>query len=283
MKKRLISISVGLVLLAFLMWQLDTVAVNVAFAVIGAIGVFEITRALGLNDNKLWMLLFGLLHVWNMLLLPNEHYFVYALLFVMFCLVMFLKNRHYTFKEAGGAFAATIMLTMGLRSILVICAESKTVWDARFMFFMGLALGWLCDTLAFTFGHWLGKKKLCPTISPNKTVAGAVGGILGTPVLVVLLYWWYASSAAPDSAFYGKLDVQHFAFFAVLGLLGAIVGIIGDLSASYIKRECGIKDFGNIMPGHGGVIDRLDSVLFTCTLAACAYELYLGWFCVNMP
>ncbi len=278
MKKRLISIAVGLVLLAFLMWRLDTVAVNIAFALIGAIGVFEITRALGMNDNRLWVVLFGLLHVWNMLLLPDAHYFIYLLLFVMFCLVMFLKNRHYTYKEAAGAFAATVMLTMGLRSILVIRDASQTVWDARFMFFMGLALGWLCDTLAFTFGNLFGKKKLCPSISPNKTVAGAVGGVVGTPVLIALLYWWYASSAAPGSAFYGRLGAAHFAFFAVLGLVGAVVGIIGDLAASYIKRECGIKDFGNIMPGHGGVIDRLDSVLFTCTLASFAYALWLAWF-----
>ena len=279
MKKRLISVAVGLLLLAALMWKLDTCAVNITLAVVGAIGVFEILRALGLAENKLWVVLFALMHVWNMLCLPDAHYFLYALLFVMFCLLILLtRRRHESYKAAAGAYAGTVMLSMGLRSILVICGEAGTVQDERFMFFIGLALGWLCDTLAFTFGHLLGKRKLCPSISPNKTVAGAVGGIIGTPILIVLCYWAYTANCAPDSLFCGQTGLRQYIFFAVLGLVGSVVGIIGDLAASYIKRECGIKDFGNIMPGHGGVVDRLDSVLFTCTLAAAAYQLFIHWF-----
>jgi phosphatidate cytidylyltransferase len=72
----------------------------------------------------------------------------------------------------------------------------------------------------------------------------------------------------------------HLVFYFVMGLIGGLIGIIGDLAASFIKRECGIKDFGSLMPGHGGALDRLDSVLFTATFAAFAFKLFFDWFSV---
>ncbi len=278
MKKRLISIAVGLVLLAGLLWKIDTAVNPVALSVLGLLAIFELTRALGLNDNWLFFILFSLAHVYNIVLRPDGLYFTYALLFLMFCLIMFSKNRHYTFKEGAGAFAGTVMISFGLRAIVEIEAMAPTVGDARFMFVMGLCLGWVCDTFAFCVGKLCGKRKLCPTISPNKTVAGAVGGLVGTPVVIALVFWYYAGHTQAGSLFYGRSGAPQLAFYAAMGLIGAAIGIIGDLAASYIKRECGIKDFGNIMPGHGGALDRLDSVLFTCIFASRAYALFARLF-----
>ncbi len=278
MKQRLISIAFGLVLLAVILLLIDTIFNPIIFSLIGIIAIFEMMRALGLNDRPLFLILFSAAHIYNIFVQPDGFYFTYLLLFLMFCLVMFSKKRHVTFKEGAGALVGTIMISYGLRSIIEIEALAPTVSDARFMFVMALCLGWVCDSFAYCVGRAIGKKKLCPTISPNKTVAGAVGGVVGTPIVIAIVFSVYAANCGSESMFFGKNALPHIAFYAAMGLIGAVIGIIGDLAASYIKRECGIKDFGNIMPGHGGAVDRLDSVLFTSIFASLAYTLFLRLF-----
>ena len=119
---------------------------------------------------------------------------------------------------------------------------------------MGLCGAWIADTAAYFVGTFLGKNKLCPEISPKKTIEGFAGGILITGILFMLINLIY-SKIVPE------ISVNYFNV-CILGILLAIVGTIGDLSASILKRQCGIKDYGNIMPGHGGLMDRFDSVLF---------------------
>ena len=97
----------------------------------------------------------------------------------------------------------------------------------------------------------MGKHKLCPEISPKKTVEGFIGGIVTTGIV-------YSIAFCIHSGF----EVSRVLFAFVLGGICAVIGTLGDLSASMIKRQAGIKDYGNIMPGHGGVMDRFDSVLF---------------------
>ena len=129
-----------------------------------------------------------------------------------------------------------------------------------------LGLGWVCDTLAYTFGSLFGKHKLCPSISPKKTVEGAIGGALGTLVVAVAAYVLYAN-LAENSVFAGTVGIATICCFAFMGAAGAVVGMLGDLAASFIKRECGIKDFGKVFPGHGGMLDRFDSAFFTLPTA----------------
>ncbi|MEG1061094.1 MAG: phosphatidate cytidylyltransferase [Oscillospiraceae bacterium] len=278
MKKRLLSIAVGLVLLAGILAMIDTVVIPIAASIVGAIAIFELTRALGLNDNKLFFILFSLAHCYNMFILPDGFYFTFVLLFIMFCLTMFCKNRHYLFKEGAAAFAGIVLITSGFRAIITIENHAPNAADARFMIIMAMCLGWICDTFAFIFGKLFGKKKLCPEISPNKTVAGAVGGIVGTAIFTAAAFGIYALKCSAGSLFCGMVMPIHIAFYGAIGLVGSIVGIVGDLSASYIKRECGIKDFGNIMPGHGGALDRFDSVLFTGVFASLVYGLFIKIF-----
>lgn len=108
---------------------------------------------------------------------------------------------------------------------------------------------WGTDTCAYIFGSLFGKNKLCPKISPNKTIEGSIGGIFGCTLLTVGFSKYFILSPL------WKL--------VLLAILGGIVAQVGDLSASQIKRITGIKDFGFIMPGHGGILDRFDSILFT--------------------
>ena len=110
-------------------------------------------------------------------------------------------------------------------------------------------IAWGTDTFAYLSGSLFGKTKLCPKLSPKKTVEGSLGGILGA-IILTLIY----------AKYFGVFPVWK---FVLLSLIGSIIAQIGDLTASKIKRLTGIKDFGFIMPGHGGVLDRFDSILFT--------------------
>lgn len=129
------------------------------------------------------------------------------------------------------------------------------------------------DTFAYLVGSTLGKRKLCPSISPKKTVAGAIGGLLGSVLCAVtffLLFDLYAVIPVGYISFSDSVAVRA-VVFVVLGIVGGVLAEIGDLAASRIKRTMNIKDFGNIFPGHGGVLDRLDSIMFTLVMLFTAF------------
>lgn len=109
------------------------------------------------------------------------------------------------------------------------------------------------DTCAYEIGSRFGKRKLCESISPKKTVEGAIAGIVGAVLSYIILTFIVNS-------FFG-MNINYL-FIILMGLVVSIVGQFGDLSASIIKRYCGIKDFGEVLPGHGGILDRFDSLLF---------------------
>lgn len=129
------------------------------------------------------------------------------------------------------------------------------------------------DTFAYLVGSTLGKRKLCPSISPKKTVAGTIGGLLGSVLCAVtffLLFDLYAVIPVGYVSFSDSVAVRA-VVFVVLGIVGGVLAEIGDLAASRIKRTMNIKDFGNIFPGHGGVLDRLDSIMFTLVMFFTAF------------
>ncbi len=116
------------------------------------------------------------------------------------------------------------------------------------------------DTFAYLIGSTLKGPKLCPTISPNKTVSGAIGGIIGgmlgaSLVLCCSVFGWLNVPALSSTM---GLNIMH---YLILGFVGAMFTQLGDLIASYIKRQCEIKDFGKTLPGHGGILDRIDGLL----------------------
>ena len=112
------------------------------------------------------------------------------------------------------------------------------------------------DTMAYFIGSRWGKRKLCPAVSPNKSIEGAAAGLMGS-ILFAMLTAGAVAIFAP---------IPPFWHFPILGLLGGVAGQVGDLFASLIKRHCGIKDFSNIFPGHGGMMDRLDSVYWATVI-----------------
>nr|MCR5655444.1 phosphatidate cytidylyltransferase [Lachnospiraceae bacterium] len=114
---------------------------------------------------------------------------------------------------------------------------------------------WVCDTAAYIFGSLFGKHKMAPVLSPKKSVEGAIGGIFGA----ALVGWLYALVLTYLGV---KLEYMYWAF-PLVSAIGALFSQIGDLTASALKRDFEQKDYGNLIPGHGGIMDRFDSVLFT--------------------
>jgi phosphatidate cytidylyltransferase len=122
------------------------------------------------------------------------------------------------------------------------------------------------DVFALFTGTWIGGPKLCPNISPKKTIAGAVGGLVGSVGLTALAGWIF-SLCRP------ALAVPPLWALLVIGVIGGITAQFGDLLASLVKRYCKVKDFGSLFPGHGGMMDRMDSILFSAVIIFCTNEV----------
>ena len=120
------------------------------------------------------------------------------------------------------------------------------------------------DMSAYFVGVRHGKTKLIPMVSPKKTVEGALAGLIGSTFTGVVVY------AAAYALRFGPPPLYH---FVIMGFVGGLVGQVGDLFASIIKRHCGIKDFGSIFPGHGGMLDRLDSILFVAVFVFAFHQM----------
>ncbi|MCK9216544.1 MAG: phosphatidate cytidylyltransferase [Firmicutes bacterium] len=134
----------------------------------------------------------------------------------------------------------------------------------RALVLLPFVTAWLSDTLAYFAGINFGKHKLCPKISPNKTIEGALGGIAGST-----LFCFIAGAVFYKTGI--SIPLFH---YLIVGILCGITGQIGDLFASSIKRFCKIKDFGRILPGHGGILDRFDSILFTAPTVYIYFKLF---------
>ncbi|MCL2699751.1 MAG: phosphatidate cytidylyltransferase, partial [Defluviitaleaceae bacterium] len=135
---------------------------------------------------------------------------------------------------------------------------------------------WGCDTFAFFAGKCFGKRKLAPELSPNKTVEGAIGGVIGAAALAA------AYGLAVSRLFTLSESELHIVLLCtIVGAVGAVFAQFGDLAASAVKRAAGKKDYGKLLPGHGGVIDRFDSVLFTAPVVYMVmymiFEFYRRW------
>lgn len=153
----------------------------------------------------------------------------------------------------GGAFFLSVVIPFFLSSLLRI--RQMEPWRA--LIILPFVVAFLSDAFALFAGMAFGKHKLAPELSPKKTVEGAIGGFAGAIVCTVLY------GVVLQLGF--SMQVNYL-YLIVYGALGSVVSQLGDLSFSYIKREYGLKDFGNIFPGHGGVLDRFDSVIFCAPL-----------------
>lgn len=267
MGTRLISAGVGIVIALVVLFLHNTVVLKIAIAAIIVLMLYELFRAgkcIGLRLTCLPAFIYGAVMPFFVTGGGAKYRFLVNILFIMFFFITYIA-QHNTMKYYRMFYIlACTLLVSNSMSCLVILNEMDKVHGLMYLV-MGLCGAWLADSGAYFAGTFFGKHKLCPEVSPKKTIEGFVGGIVVTGLLFMLINFAY-SKILPNVSDY-TVSVNYLEVF-LLGVALAVVGTIGDLSASVLKRQCDIKDYGNIMPGHGGAMDRFDSVLF---VAPCFY------------
>ena len=241
------------------------IALNIAIALISVLSVYEIISALGLAKNSI---LFVPTIVFSAVLpfiqsisaaFPFIHYSImqqtaYFLYTVFMFGSLICYHEFITFREVGVVYSMALMIPTALETIISL----RTCGGEHGMFYVIIAISsaWVADTGAFFAGSRWGKHKLCPKISPKKTVEGVIGGfVLNIVAMIVFGYIFHA-------VFYQYSVNISYLSLLIIGIFGTAMSILGDLSFSLIKRSCHIKDFSEIIPGHGGILDRFDSVIF---------------------
>ena len=207
---------------------------------------------------------------------------------LMIALTIFTFDHKYELKDFL-ATAFVLFYPIVLLSIFFLINGKTTLGDnpvnENYGDMIGIMLALFIpvftDTFAYFTGMAIGGRKLCPEISPKKTIAGAVGGLFGgmaASVMVFLMFDYYGVFDTMKNVHQLALTTDIYvslAIYLVIGFVGAIVSEVGDLAASWIKRRAGIKDFGKIFPGHGGIMDRLDSIMFVLPV------IYLTFAVIN--
>ncbi len=263
MKTRIISAVIALCLFIGIL-SLRNVApavLIISFCALCVIALYELLHETKLVKNKILTAGCFIYSVVTMLIYANvingiPNIYIKILLALFLLIVSLATHSKTTPQETAVSYAFTVFLTFAFSGLLMLI----NYHDGHGLLYLILAccFAWGCDTGAYFVGVFLGKHKLVPVISPKKTVEGAIGGIVICTVLSVVIGLIYNVNSS--------VYMLNIVKLAVITPFFAVFGMIGDLLASYIKRSCGIKDYGKIMPGHGGVLDRFDSLLFIAPL-----------------
>ena len=261
MKARIISGVLGsfLLVVAIAFNKLFPILINIIIALAALTCVVEILAARGLLKNlKISvpaMAFAGLFPI----LISTVYWPVLFVLFILSLFVMLVFfYQEISIADIAFTFTTALLITAGLSSIVMLCDQDRS--HTGFNITMSLIIPWMADAGAYFIGSFFGRHKLCPKISPKKTVEGALGGILfgilGAVIdALVFQVWLFPGS---EQIYYINL--------VIIAFLCAVVSIIGDLSFSLIKRSCHVKDYGSVIPGHGGILDRCDSIIFAAPL-----------------
>ncbi|MCL1820174.1 MAG: phosphatidate cytidylyltransferase [Oscillospiraceae bacterium] len=228
---------------------------------ISAVSMLAVHELLGVTNFVLklrimmYSLVFtGMIPVFDYFDLPSELNLLCVFLFIILLFIEGLADpENVTFEIVGGTFIASYMIPTFFCSVMHVFQTDNGKFAVLFVFIIPI----MTDIFAMFTGMLFGKRKLLPSISPKKTVEGSIGGIAGSMVFCVA----YGFVLRYIFSFY-----VDFVLIAALSLAGSVIGQIGDLSLSFIKRRFNVKDFGAIIPGHGGVLDRFDSLLFVAPL-----------------
>lgn len=240
---------------------------DVAVAFVASAGIYEMLRNTGFVKSKFITVASMVYAVYLVLSfgqyqsLISPHREMSAAIFVLVVFVYsMIDRRHSSAMEPFIAFGATMVIGCAFGTMLaLLLSENET---GIYYFCLCLAFSWISDIGAYFVGSVIGKHKLCPDISPKKTVEGAIGGVLFCALISIAFGLIFNLLSA-------NYEVNLLSV-ALCAVPLSIVGIIGDLLFSYIKRYCEIKDYGTLLPGHGGILDRFDSVL---TVAPVMYAL----------
>ena len=247
MGKRILTVLITLPLFMFFIVK-GGLYIFLLSMVLSIVGLYEFYEAIK-NDNKRPINWLGFLVVILLLFISyfNLDQTFYLFIFFIASYVLLTLNifsKKDRLVDSALTIFGVIYIGIGFSHLIMI---SK--FDNKLIIFIPFMISWSTDTFAYFTGKYFGSKKLYPSVSPNKTIEGAVGGVIGSVIINYIFVYFFVK------------DIL--AIIIVISLFGSIFSQIGDLLASKIKRSCGIKDFGKILPGHGGVLDRFDSALVT--------------------
>ena len=230
---------------------------------ISLIGMQELYKAMGVHGESTGLLeiigYLGAILYYVSLLLGFESYGLMTVL-VSLILIMFVyvfTYPKYNAHQIMSAFFGVVYVAVMLSFILL----TRNLSDGKFIVWLIFLCSWGCDTCAYCVGMLIGKHKMAPVLSPKKSVEGGIGGVVGAGLLGVI----YAAAIQGPMVEY-----------AVICGIGALISMVGDLAASAIKRNQGIKDYGKLIPGHGGILDRFDSVILTAPVIYYLAKIILG-------
>lgn len=264
MLKRTITSLVSICILLPVLFLSDTIALPIAIALISCIALYEIYKCIG-ESKKYYFCIpayicalvapFVLRYCNGKIFLSFA--FIYGALYLLylFMITVWLKGT-VKFSKIAEIFGVGLYIIAALNSILYI---RDIVGSGKYLYLLIFIGAWVTDIFAYLTGMLLGKHKLIPEVSPKKTVEGSLGGTLFCVLSFV------AFGIIVDTFFNMNANLI---FLAVSGVLVSVVAQMGDLIMSLIKREYGIKDYGKLFPGHGGVLDRFDSILSVSLMVA---------------
>lgn len=258
MKTRIIAALVLLPLLILLLFWAPLWVCALVAGLLSAVASYELLARTGLLKHVRLnvysaLMAFGV-SMWSYF---QWNYGVILLAVLIFYILVFgemmIAHLHLHIKDAALCFLSGIVLPFLLTSLVrILCME-----QGRILICIPFIMAFMSDAGAYFIGVFFGKHKLCPRISPKKSVEGLIGGVvIGT--LSLLLYGLIVN-------FFFDLGLRYVSLM-IYGMIGTMASAFGDLCLSVIKRQTGIKDYGNLIPGHGGVLDRLDSVLIAAPL-----------------
>ena len=258
MRQRVITALWGIPLLLVFVW-FDTPWFPLLILLIAAgviLGALEFYRLATLSGGQP-LTLFGL--IWSLLFVLNAHFEVTYIVLILLVSTIVLPLIWLSFRPTrGGIFVSWAWTLVGILYVGWMLSHYVALRE------LDQGKGWViftffstfvCDTAAFFIGRAWGKRPLAPTISPGKTWEGAIGGFIAAPVAALTLCALLDIAGLPLPLSYAETI-----------LIGCLIGIfaqLGDLLESLLKRRAGVKDSGNLLPGHGGILDRIDSLVFT--------------------
>ena len=255
-KTRLLS---GIVLVAVALALIITGG-NVLLAgltIISLIGVFELYRVFHIEKTLVGVVGYVAVLIYYANLLWN--FIPDMMMFVLGVLVVFMTVYVFSFPKykADQIFAG--FLGIFYVAVMLSCIyQTRELSAGTYIVWLIFLCSWGCDTCAYCVGMLIGKHKMAPELSPKKSVEGAVGGVLGAALLTAIYGLVFQKQM--------ELSTEYIFVLAGISAIGALISMIGDLAASAIKRNYDIKDYGKLIPGHGGILDRFDSVIFTAPI-----------------
>lgn len=255
-KIRLLS-GIVLVILALLLITTGGNVLLISTAIISLIGLFELYRVFKMERSIAGIAgyLAALLFYCNLKFdfLPDMMMFVIGFLVVLMFIYVLSYPKYKTEQILAaffGVFYVAVMLSF-IYQTRILPGGAYTVW-------LVFLCSWGCDTCAYCVGMLIGKHKMTPKLSPKKSWEGAVGGVVGAALLGIIYGLVFQNAMGTTT--------KEIFMIALICAVGAVISMIGDLTASAIKRNYEIKDYGKLIPGHGGILDRFDSVIFTAPI-----------------